>query len=80
MLLRRVFSKDKVLRRVLRREGFIEGAWKALKRQNHGTTPFACTLNSIAARGAEQEGAKPGPGVQRFLGPLRSSEFDPSFQ
>ena len=35
---------------------------------------------SIAARGAEQDGAKPGSGVQRFWGPLGASEFDPSFQ
>ena len=37
-------------------------------------------LLSTAARGAEQEGAKPGSGVQRFWGPLGASEFDPSFQ
>ena len=41
-------SKDKVLRRVLSRERFIEGAWKVLRRQKHvllqSTTPFACTL------------------------------------
>ena len=45
----RVFGKDKVLRRVLRRERFIEGAQKVLRRQKHvlsqSTTPFACTLN-----------------------------------
>ena len=44
----KVFSKDKVLRRVLRRERFIEDAWKVLKREKHvlsqSTTPFACTL------------------------------------
>ena len=44
----RVFSKDKVLRRVLRRERVIEGASKVLRRQKHvfsqSTTPFACTL------------------------------------
>ena len=41
-------NKDKVLRRVLRRERFIEGAEKVLGRQKHvrsqSTTPFACTL------------------------------------
>ena len=47
----RVFSKDKVLRRVLRRECFIEGAWKVLRGQKHvlwqSATPFACTLHKI---------------------------------
>ena len=37
-------------RRVLRRERFIEGAWKVLRRQKHvlsqSTTPFACTLET----------------------------------
>ena len=48
----RVFSKGKVLRRVLRRECFIEGAQKVLRRQKHvpsqSTTPFACTLSKKA--------------------------------
>ena len=44
------FSTDNVLRRVLRRKGFIAGALKVLRRQRHvlsqSTTPFACTLFS----------------------------------
>ena len=46
----RVFSKDKVLRRILRKERFVEGAWKVLRRQKNvlsqSTTPFACTPRS----------------------------------
>ena len=43
-----------VLRRVLRRERFIEGASKVLRRQKHvlsqSTTPFACTLRLKKSR------------------------------
>ena len=56
MLLRRVLRRrlvggsigTEVLRTVLRRERFIEGASKELRRQKHvlseSTTPIACTL------------------------------------
>ena len=58
-LLRRVFSKDKVLRRVLRREGFTEGAWKVLRRQKHilsqSTTPFTRTLRKSSIWGSKVE-------------------------
>ena len=46
----RVFSTDKVLRRVLRtsRARFIEGALKVLKHvPSQSTNPFACTLTKI---------------------------------
>ena len=52
MLLRRILVRvsigTEVLRRVLRRERFIEDAQKVLRRQKHvlsqSATPFACTL------------------------------------
>ena len=53
MLLRRVLRRRLQGFRVLRRELFIEGAQKVLRRQKHvlsqSTTPFACTLKKFCA-------------------------------
>ena len=52
-------AKTVLLRRVLRRERYIEGAQKVHRRQKHvlsqSTTPFACTLD-LVKRGCANSG------------------------
>ena len=78
----RVFKMDKVPRNVFRRERFIEGVYKLLRRQKHVlsqiTTPLACIL-SIRSEKLQNESSLNFSNLHPELRPEFCSEFSPIF-